>query len=50
MISVKGSKGVASVKCDKCQEDFKVNAEEVLSVVQKGVDVLDSDEHRQLGG
>ncbi|WVQ66767.1 uncharacterized protein L199_004958 [Kwoniella botswanensis] len=45
---VKGSEGVVSVKCDKCQEDFKVNAEEVLSVAQKGVDVLDSDEHRQL--
>ncbi|KAK6909187.1 hypothetical protein I203_103204 [Kwoniella mangroviensis CBS 8507] len=45
---VTGSKRVVSVKCDKCKEDFKVNAEEVLSVVQKGVDVLDSDEHRQL--
>ncbi|WWC95096.1 hypothetical protein V866_001948 [Kwoniella sp. B9012] len=45
---VKGSKGVVSVKCDKCQEDIKVDATEVLSVVQRGVDVLDSDEHRQL--
>ncbi|WVW86441.1 hypothetical protein I302_108489 [Kwoniella bestiolae CBS 10118] len=44
----KGSISDLSVKCDSCLESFTVNAREVLAIVQKGVDVLDSDEHRQL--